>query len=42
MTIFDNEVLELSTPYGLMRTHVFRPQAPGQYPGIALWSVRGA
>jgi carboxymethylenebutenolidase len=38
MTIFDNEILELATPYGPMRTHVFRPQAPGNYPGIALWS----
>lgn len=38
MTISDNEILELSTPFGAMRTHVFRPQAPGKYPGIALWS----
>ncbi len=38
MTIFDNEVLQLPTPYGPMQTHVFRPQAPGRYPGLVLWS----
>lgn len=38
MTIRDNEFLDLSTPSGSMRTHLFRPQAPGKYPGIVLYS----
>ncbi len=38
MTIRDNEVVELSTPTGPMRTFIFRPQAEGRYPGILLYS----
>ena len=38
MTIKDNEFVDLSTPSGPMRTYVFRPQAPGRYPGILLYS----
>jgi carboxymethylenebutenolidase len=38
MIIFDNEHVELSTPYGPMRTHIFRPVAPGKYPGIVFYS----
>ena len=38
MTIQDNETIELPTATGPMRTHVFRPLAPGRYPGILLYS----
>ena len=38
MTIKDNEVVDLDTPKGPMRTYVFRPTAGGRYPGIILWS----
>lgn len=38
MTIRDNEPADLATPSGSMRTHVFRPTAPGRYPGILLYS----
>ena len=38
MIILDNEHLELSTPYGSMRTHILRPVAPGRYPGIVFYS----
>jgi carboxymethylenebutenolidase len=38
MTIKDDEVAELNTPTGLMRTYVFRPSAPGKYPGVVLFS----
>jgi len=38
MTLRDNEVVELTTPTGPMRTHLFRPQAEGRYPGIVLYS----
>ena len=38
MIIFDNEQVELPTPYGPMRSHIFRPVAPGKYPGIVLYS----
>ena len=38
MTIKDNEYLDLPTPKGPMRTHVFRPAAPGKYPGLVLFS----
>jgi carboxymethylenebutenolidase len=34
----DNEHVELSTPYGPMRTHIVRPAAIGRYPGIVLYS----
>jgi carboxymethylenebutenolidase len=38
MTIKDNEPIDLPTPTGPMRTHLFRPTAPGRYPGILLYS----
>jgi carboxymethylenebutenolidase len=38
MIILDNEHVELSTAYGPMRTHIFRPVAPGKYPGIVFYS----
>ncbi|MDR3457299.1 MAG: dienelactone hydrolase family protein [Verrucomicrobiae bacterium] len=38
MTIKDNEQLDLPTPNGPMRTYVFRPTAPGKYPGLVLYS----
>jgi carboxymethylenebutenolidase len=38
MTIKDNEYIDLTTPTGPMRTHLFRPTAPGRYPGILLYS----
>jgi carboxymethylenebutenolidase len=38
MIIVDNEHVELTTAYGPMRTHIFRPAAPGRYPGIVFYS----
>src|SRR5882757_2424280 len=38
MTIKDNEHVDLATPGGPMRTYIFRPLAPGKYPGILLYS----
>src|SRR5215207_10047285 len=38
MTITDHEFVDLATPTGPMRTFVFRPTAPGRYPGILLYS----
>jgi carboxymethylenebutenolidase len=38
MTILDHEYSDLPTATGPMRTHIFRPTAPGRYPGIALYS----
>lgn len=38
MIVIDNEYVELSTPYGPMRTHIIRPAAPGKYPGIVFYS----
>jgi len=38
MTIKDNEHVDLATPSGPMRTYLFRPTAPGRYPGILLYS----
>ena len=38
MTIKDNEPVDLATPSGPMRTYLFRPTAPGRYPGILLFS----
>ena len=38
MILFDNEHVELTTPSGPMRTHIFRPAAPGIYPGIVFYS----
>jgi carboxymethylenebutenolidase len=36
--LIKDEFTDLPTPYGPMRTHVFRPVAPGKYPGIVLFS----
>lgn len=38
MIILDNESIDLATPNGPMRTYLFRPAAPGRYPGIVLYS----
>ncbi len=38
MTIKDDEVIDLATPTGPMRTYVLRPVADGQYPGLVLFS----
>ena len=38
MTVSDHEFVELDTPTGAMRTHIFRPVAAGKYPGILLYS----
>jgi carboxymethylenebutenolidase len=38
MIVLDNEHIDLPTPYGPMRTHIFRPVAPGKYPGIVFYS----
>ncbi len=36
--VITEEQVELSTPYGPMRTHVVRPVAPGRYPGVVFYS----
>jgi carboxymethylenebutenolidase len=38
MIIKDDEVIDLATPNGPMRTYVLRPVAAGQYPGLVLFS----
>jgi carboxymethylenebutenolidase len=38
MTLKDAEFVDLSTPTGPMRTHLFQPLAPGRYPGLLLYS----
>ncbi len=38
MIIADVDVTDLPTPTGPMRTYVFRPVAPGRYPGLVLFS----
>ncbi len=38
MTIIDTDQVDLPTPSGPMRTYVFRPSAPGKYPGLLLFS----
>jgi carboxymethylenebutenolidase len=38
MTLHEPEFVELATPSGPMRTHLFRPSAPGRYPGVLLYS----
>jgi len=38
MTLKDNEHVDLATPSGPMRTYIFRPTAPGKYPGLLLYS----
>ncbi len=38
MIIADTEAVDLSTPTGPMRCHLFRPEAAGRYPGVVLYS----
>ena len=38
MTLEENEFVDLQTPTGPMRTHIFRPKADGRYPGILFYS----
>ena len=38
MTIQEDQPVDLPTPSGPMRTYLFRPQAPGKYPGLLLYS----
>lgn len=38
MIIKDNEFVEIATATGSMRAHIFRPVAPGKYPGILMFS----
>ena len=38
MTIVDGESVDLPTPSGPMRTHIFRPSAKGRYPALVLYS----
>ncbi len=38
MTIKELEWVDLETPTGAMRTGIWRPAAPGRYPGILLYS----
>ncbi len=38
MILQSDEVADLPTPNGLMRTYVFRPVAAGRYPGVVLFS----
>src|SRR3954447_25568941 len=36
--IIKEDVLEVQTPSGSMRTHLFRPAAEGRYPGLVFFS----
>lgn len=38
MIIKDDEVVDIATPNGPMRTYIFRPAAPGKYPGVLFYS----
>jgi carboxymethylenebutenolidase len=38
MTLREPEAIDLPTPSGPMRTYVYRPTAPGRYPGLLLYS----
>ncbi len=38
MTILDQEFVDLPTAKGPMRTHLFRPQRAGRWPGVLLYS----
>ena len=38
MIIKDGEHVDIETPTGPMRTHLFRPVADGRYPGVVLYS----
>ena len=37
MIIKDDESVDIKTPTGPMRTYIFRPAAPGHYPGLILF-----
>lgn len=38
MIIKDSEFADIATATGTMRAHIFRPAAPGKYPGILMFS----
>lgn len=38
MVIKDDEFVDIATPKGPMRTFIFRPAAPGKYPGVLFYS----
>ncbi len=38
MTLRDEELVDISTPAGPMRTSLFRPAAEGRFPGVVLFS----
>jgi carboxymethylenebutenolidase len=38
MTIIEDKPVDLSTPFGPMRTYVYRPAAEGEYPGVVFYS----
>jgi carboxymethylenebutenolidase len=38
MILADGEFVDLPTPTGAMRTHLFRPRADGRYPGVLFYS----
>jgi carboxymethylenebutenolidase len=38
MIIKDDEFTDIATPNGPMRTYIFRPVAPGKYPGVLFYS----
>ena len=38
MTIKDDEVVDIQTPAGPMRTYIFRPAAEGKFPGVLFYS----
>lgn len=38
MIVKDGEIADITTPTGPMRAHIFRPVAPGRYPGILMFS----
>ena len=38
MVIKDTEFVDIPTPSGPMRAHIFRPAAAGKYPGIVFYS----
>lgn len=38
MVIKDDEVVDIATSKGPMRTYIFRPAAPGKYPGVLFYS----
>jgi carboxymethylenebutenolidase len=38
MVVIDTDCVDIETPTGPMRTHIVRPAAAGEYPGIVLYS----